>query len=121
MYKMYFVVCRDAAKKMNGIRGKMMTQAGHGYLHSFWDAEARFPKDAERYKNSDHARKITVQVDSAQDLDEIILAYKNVCGVSLVKDAAFTVFSEPTITGLGLGPIREDLIGEDLKALKLFT
>ena len=23
---------------MNGVRGKMCTQAGHAYLHAFWDA-----------------------------------------------------------------------------------
>jgi len=120
MYRMYFIVCLDAVKKMNGIRGKMMTQAGHGYLHSFWDAQARFPDDATGYTRVDHPRKITVQVDSEHDLNALYAAYRRVCGVSLVKDSGFTVFNEPTVTGLGIGPIKEDLIGDDLKGLKLF-
>jgi len=116
---------------MNGIRGKMCAQAGHAYLHAFWDSVERFPgqhgfsndepSDAERYQNSDHAYKITLIVDTVDELKALQEAYKNVCGTSLVTDAGFTVFNEPTITCLGLGPIAEDNIGEDLKALKTFT
>lgn len=117
---------------MNGIRGKMCAQAGHAYLHAFWDAERRFPSyygglggdcisDVDHYKNSDHAYKITLIVDTVDELKALQEAYKNVCGTSLVTDAGFTVFNEPTTTCLGIGPIREDNIGEDLKALKTFT
>lgn len=121
MYKMYAVMCMEAIKKMNGIRGKMITQGGHAYLHSFWDSERRFPKFAEDYKNSDHPRKITVYVDTEKELFALFEKYQNQCGVSLVKDAGFTVFNEPTITCLGIGPIKEDDIDADLKNLKLFT
>ena len=116
---------------MNGIRGKMCAQAGHAYLHAFWDSVERFPgqhgysrdepSDAECYQNSDHAYKITLIVDTVDELKALQEAYRNVCGTSLVTDAGFTVFNEPTITCLGLGPIAEDNIGEDLKALKTFT
>ena len=135
---------------MNGIRGKMATQAGHAYLHAFWDAEAAYPgpwwdennitdADAENiaryaitvkkrqqalaYRNRDgdgHAYKITLVVDTVDELKALQEAYKNVCGTALVTDAGFTVFNEPTTTCLGLGPLSEDMIGEDLKALKLF-
>ena len=121
MYQIYDVMCLEAIKKMNGIRGKMITQGGHGILHSFWDAEKRFPEDAQAYKDGDHARKITVYVESEKELFTLLEAYKDVCGVSLVKDAGFTVFKEPTITCLGIGPIHKDKIGEDLRSLKLFT
>lgn len=121
MYKMYVIMCMEAVKKMNGIRGKMITQGGHGYLHAYWDALERFPEDAKGYKDSDHARKITVKVDSEEELITLMEKYKDKCGVSLVKDAGFTVFKEPTVTCLGVGPIRDDLIGEDLSTLKLFT
>lgn len=131
-HKMYCIFAKESVQKMNGIRGKMCTQAGHAYLHAFWDAERRFPSyygglggdyisDADHYKKSDHAYKITLIVDTVDELKALQEAYKNVCGTALVTDAGFTVFNEPTTTCLGIGPIREDNIGEDLKALKTFT
>lgn len=106
---------------MNGIRGKMVAQGGHAYLHASWDAEKRFPEDLQGYRDSDHARKITVRVDTEAQLVDLMNAYKDKCGVSLVKDSGFTVFKEPTVTCLGIGPIKEDDVGEDLKSLKLFS
>ncbi len=68
------------------------------------------------------AYKIVVVVDTVAELEELATAYKNEdCGVALIKDAGFTVFNEPTTTCLGIGPIREENIGEDLKALKLLV
>lgn len=117
---------------MNGIRGKMCTQAGHAYLHAFWDAERRFRSyyggiggdyisDVDHYKNSARAYKITLIVDTVDELKDLQEKYKDVCGTSLVTDAAFTVFTEPTTTCLGLGPIAEENIGDDIKSLKTFT
>lgn len=119
--KMYCVFALESVKKMNGIRGKLGTQAGHAYLHSFWDSEERFPKLARAYHETSHAYKITLVVDTVEELEKLQEAYRNVCGVSLVKDAGFTVFSEPTVTCLGIGPISEDLVGDDLASLKTFT
>lgn len=121
MYKMYTIMCKTAVTKMNGIRGKMITQGGHAYLHAFWDAEKRFPAAARGYQNSQHARKITLVVDTQQQLEALLGAYKDVCGVSLVEDAGFTVFKEPTVTCLGIGPIHEDQVQDDLRTLKLFS
>jgi len=59
-------------------------------------------------------------VDTVDELKALEAAYKDVCGTALIKDAGFTVFDEPTVTCLGIGPIREDLIQDDLKKLKLF-
>lgn len=120
MYKMYAVMSLEAVKKMNGIRGKMITQGGHAYVHAGWDAAKRFPDAMEGYQNSDHPFKITVSVDTDAELTDLMDAYKDICGVSLVRDAGFTVFNEPTVTCLGIGPIHVDDIGDDLKNLKLF-
>jgi peptidyl-tRNA hydrolase len=127
---MYTIFARESIVKMNGNRGKMCTQAGHAYLHAFWDSAKRFqgehgfaedqPSDAERYQDSDHAYKITLVVDTVEELVVLRNKYQPICGVSLVTDAGFTVFNEPTTTCLGLGPISENDIGEDLKSLKLF-
>ena len=123
--KMYCIFARESVEKMNGIRGKMCTQAGHAYLHAFWDAidykSVEKTNQALAYKGSDRAYKITLIVDTVDELRAIQEKYKDICGTSLVTDAGFTVFNEPTTTCLGLGPISEDNIGDDLKALKTFT
>ena len=126
-YKMYCIFAKESVQKMNGIRGKMCTQAGHAYLHAYWDAlNASNPNfvarvaQAQEYHNGDHAYKITLIVDTVDELKALQEKYKDVCGTSLVTDAGFTVFKEPTTTCLGLGPISEDNIGDDLKALKTF-
>ncbi len=75
---------------------------------------------AQAYYNSERAFKVCLIVDTVEQLEVLHEAYKDVCGVSLVKDAGFTVFDEPTVTCLGIGPIKQDLIGEDLKQLKVF-
>lgn len=116
--KLYCIVSREALAKMGGNRGKMMAQAGHGFCHAVWDAERRFPEDAWAYRASQHAYKITLAVDTEEDLMRLQDAYQGVCGVSLVKDAGFTVFKEPTVTVLGVGPISADRIGDDIKALR---
>ena len=123
-YKMYAIFAKESVDKMNGIRGKMCTQAGHAYLHAYWDSlnpEKCFIDQVRAYMTSDRAYKITLIVDTVDELKAIQEKYKNICGTHLVTDAGFTVFKEPTTTCLGLGPISEDKIGDDLKALKTFT
>ena len=134
-YKMYCIFANESVKKMNGVRGKLASMSGHAYLHAFWDAtipNARHTQvvdpdvferklaQATAYARGDHAFKITLIVDTVEELKVLQEAYKNVCGTALVTDAGFTVFTEPTTTCLGIGPIREDNIGDDLKALKTF-
>jgi peptidyl-tRNA hydrolase len=125
--KMYCIFSKESLAQMKGIRGKMAAQAGHGFLHSFWDAEQRFPDDAKSYKSSDHAYKITLVVDTTEELTALYNHYYDRCGVSLVKDAGFTVFRDeegnpvPTVTCLGIGPIPEDRIDDHLKNLRTLT
>lgn len=119
VYKLYCVMSKEALKKMGGSRGKMISQGGHAWLHSVWDAEQRFPEDVAHYRDSESAYKITVFVETDAELVILHDAYRDTCGVSLVIDRGYTVFNGvPTMTCLGIGPIREDLIREDLKALK---
>ena len=129
-HKLYCIFADESVKKMNGIRGKMCTQAGHAYVHSIWDAFApsfnlikmfRKIKQAYAYKHSERAYKITLRISTVDELKSLQEKYRDICGTSLVTDAGFTVFAEPTTTCLGIGPIREDKIGDDLKALKTFT
>lgn len=118
---MYCVFALESVKKMNGIRGKLASMSGHAYLHSAWASEPNFLEYLENYKHSMLAKKVTLIVDTVEDLVKLQEVYKNVCGTSLVTDRGLTVFKEPTTVCLGIGPIPEDLIGDDLKALKTFT
>ena len=120
-YVMYCIVSREALKKMNGNRGKMVAQAGHAYLHAYMDAYTRFTYDAVNYLcGQKGATKVALVVDTDQELRDLRETYKDTCGVSLVVDAGKTCFDgQPTITCLGLGPIDREVVGEDLKALKV--
>ncbi len=126
--KMYCVVARDSLKAMNGNRGKLAAQAGHAFLHAYWDAEDRCRElptaydgysAADWYRASGAAKKVTLVVDTVDDLKALYKAYRPICGVSLVVDAGLTCFDGPTTTCLGIGPITNDQIGDDLKALKV--
>lgn len=117
---MYCVFAKESIDKINGVRGKMCTQAGHAYLHTFMNAMIETPELATAYLDHGHAYKITLIVDTVDELRELQEAYKDVCATHLVTDAGFTVFKEPTTTCLGIGPISEDMIDEDLKAIKTF-
>lgn len=126
--KLYCVFAKESILKMGGNRGKMSAQAGHAYLHSFWNAldnDADNDKfiQAKGYQNrtgDGYAYKIALIVDTVDELKLLQEKYKDICGTSLVTDAGFTVFDEPTTTCLGIGPIREDNIGDDIKSLKTF-
>lgn len=125
--KMYCIMAKESIDKMNGIRGKMITQGGHAYVHAMWDAQDRFPEMAKAYRDSDRAYKITLVVPAVADLERLAEAYRNRCGISLVKDAGFTVFKDdegnplPTVTCLGIGPIPEDMVDEDISKLRTLT
>lgn len=140
--KMYCIFANESVKKMNGVRGKLASMSGHAYLHAFWDANyapnvepftteevliaKRKVDQAQAYYNSERAYKITLRVDTVEELKALQEKYKDICGTSLVTDAGFTVFKDengnpqPTVTCLGIGPISEDNIGDDLKSLKTF-
>lgn len=123
IHKMYCIFAKESIDKMNGNRGKLAAQAGHAYLHSWWNAirhdDGKIVEQAAKYNQSERAFKITLVVDTVDELKLLQEKYKDICGTSLVTDAGFTVFGEPTTTCLGLGPISEDNIGDDLKALKV--
>lgn len=120
--KMYCIVSREALKAMNGNRGKLASQAGHAYLHAYWDAESEFGPLSEvvrDYRLSGKATKVCLVVETTDELRALESTYRRVCGVSLVTDAGLTCFDGPTTTCLGIGPIRDEDVCDDLKALKV--
>lgn len=104
---------------MQGIRGKMTSQAGHAFLHAYWDSLGRFPKYAKQYKESKHTYKITCVVDTNLELEKLV-TYKDISGFTMVTDVGLTVFKEPTTTCIGIGPIPESLC-DNLKCLQLLV
>lgn len=117
---LYCVVSEEAVKAAAGNRGKMMAQAGHAYVDAVLDAQLRFPADVQAYLDSGVVKKVCLRAAGPGELHTLWRSYKDVCGVKLVKDAGLTVFKEPTITALGIGPIDPAKIKQDLKDLKVF-
>ena len=121
--RMYCIFARESLDKMGGNRGKMVAQAGHAFLHAFWDAETRsnphIRHAATKYRDSGLAIKVTLVVDTVEELKRFEMRYRLLTGVSLVTDAARTVFDGPTVTCLGLGPIDPEDIDHDLSSLKV--
>jgi peptidyl-tRNA hydrolase len=116
--KLYCVISLEAIDKMNGSVGKLNAQGGHAWLHAYWDAEQRFSEVARAYRKSNAATKITLLVPLDEDLVRLHDAYQPICGVSLVIDRGHTVFNGPTMTCLGIGPLRNEDKGPDLDGLK---
>lgn len=125
--KMYAIFARETLVQMK-FEGKLASQAGHAYLHAWWDAEDRlkytgfltksrkhinvlsayYQDVMHPYKTSDDARKISLVVDTVEELRELYEQFRPQMGATLVEDCGYTVFSEPTITCIGLGPIPSD-------------
>lgn len=129
--KMYAIFARETLRQMQ-FEGKLAAQAGHAYLHAWWDAESRLmydrgltknpklPADHEvlhlnpygqmcqRYRNDNDARKVSLVVDTVKELRELYDIFRPHMGATLVEDCGYTVFDKPTITAVGLGPIASD-------------
>lgn len=120
--RLYTIVSKEVFDfiKKKKADGKGHAQTGHAWLHAFWDAEFHFPEAAAAYKASPHAYKITLKVATEEELRVIYEAHAGVCGRTLVKDAGFTVFDKPTISCVGLGPIRRSELLAGVGDLKPF-
>jgi peptidyl-tRNA hydrolase len=116
---MYCVFSKEAIKKMGGNRGKLAAQAGHAYLHAFWDSE-NYENVAERYRDSMKTKKVCLVVDTDVELCELYAVYLfQEIGSTIVRDVGLTVFGEETLTCIGIGPIREEQMCEKLKTAKV--
>lgn len=139
--KMYAIFSREGVAKMQGNKGKMCAQAGHAYLHAWWNAESIVRnqweqlcegnrenlRDYERltdtiieYKNGDDARKIALLVDTDQELLQLADDYAGFTGVTIVEDCGYTVVEPGTMTCIGIGPLRDEEKGDDLRGCELF-
>lgn len=114
---MYAIVSAEAVKASNGARGKMAAQVGHAFCKALFDAMERFPNRVRDYTTESSPKSVLIA--SEAELFKLYDLYQDQFGIALIKDAARTVFPEPIITALGIGPIlkseREDIL-KNLKA-----
>lgn len=124
--KMYAIFCRETLRQMQ-FEGKLAAQAGHAYLHAWWDAEDRLMDELSTadtwgncdvsdyytnvmrpYREGNDARKIALVVDTVEELEDLYYEFKPHMGATIVDDCGYTVFSCTTTTAVGLGPIPSD-------------
>lgn len=97
--------------------GKLMAQAGHAFVGCI----ARLDQsEISEYIDGGSQPKIVLRVKSQKDL----LRAKAECETAgipcyLVTDAGRTVFSEPTMTCLGIGPIAKQSLPKFIQRLQL--
>jgi peptidyl-tRNA hydrolase len=133
MIKMYAIFSREGIEKMKGNRGKMCAQAGHAYLHAWWNASelvvcgklgtndlVRLTDTMYEYLNNNDARKIALICDTDEELLQLAEDYKDFTGVTIVEDCGYTVVEPGTMTCIGIGPLRDSEKGDDLRDLALF-
>jgi peptidyl-tRNA hydrolase len=117
---MYAIFCRETLRQMK-FEGKLAAQAGHAYLHAWWDAEDRWGFNSlvgepfgdyanvmYKYRNGSDARKIALVVDTVAELEELYEQFRPHMGATIVDDCGYTVFNCTTTTAVGLGPIPSD-------------
>lgn len=117
---MYCIFSRESLARMGGNRGKMAAQAGHAFLHAYWNAERDHPYTARAYASSGAAAKVTLLCETDSQLKELYDEHRGVCGTTFVVDAGRTIFNGvPTLTCIGIGPITREQRSEQLAALKV--
>ena len=124
--KMYAIFARETLREMK-YEGKLAAQAGHAYLHAWWDAEDRlafehiskwagtykeetpyYTNVMRPYRDGNDARKISLVVDTVDELEALYSMFKPHMGATIVDDCGYTVFNCTTTTAVGLGPIPSD-------------
>lgn len=100
--------------------GKIASQAGHAYLGAALDAQAKEPSTFAEYISDGPGTKVCLV---AKDLGQLEQAHHlaKLHGIpsALIIDSGCANFfnGEPTVTALGLGPIRKD----NAKIIKKFN
>lgn len=113
--RLYAIVRED----LNMPTGKIASQAGHAYLDAYIDAKERRPEAVEEYDN--HRVKVCLRAKNLAALErayEEALAMGIPCG--MILDAGYTCFDgKPTITALGIGPVRKSECASITKRFQL--
>jgi PTH2 family peptidyl-tRNA hydrolase len=98
-------------------KGKLAAQACHGSLGAYKKADERKIREWEL----EGGKKVVVQVRSQEELFEIYELVKAADIPSfLVQDAGHTELPPSTVTCLGIGPEKDEIIDKITQDLKLF-
>ncbi len=114
------IVVRGDLTKMLKLKGKLCAQVSHASLGAVFKTSYVDDKhnkviymdsDMEHWFNCEFT-KVVVKCENEQQLldlcDQAIAA--GIQNYALIKDAGHTVFSEPTYTCLGIGPVKSSVI-----------
>lgn len=112
MYKQIIVVRKD----LNMSLGKSIAQSCHASLRSYEKTSQAIIK---AWKGEGE-KKVVLEVNSKKEIMQLHKKAKEL-GVScfLVKDAGLTELEPGTITALGIGPDKEELINKVTGSIKL--
>lgn len=101
--------------------GKLMGSAGHAFQMCFWEASLVRSEMCNLYAQSPEHGKIVLGA-SMKDIDDVAHdARKLGLPWHVVTDLGLTVFSVPTVTCLGLGPLNEvEYESLNLKRFKIY-
>jgi len=112
-YKQAIIIRTDLGMK----KGKIASQASHASLGAFLEAQRKDPKGTQEWLS--YQKKIVLKVESEKELLMLFEQTKNLLPHALIKDAGRTQIEPGSITALGIGPAKEDLIDKFTKNLKL--
>lgn len=116
-YRLYAAVRTD----LGMTAGKIVSQAGHAYVDAILEATNKRPDEVDLWRDKHHGIKVCLAVRSLMQLYEL-KAECDRMGIfcSVIEDLGFTVFDgKPTITAIGLGPIKRSQAGPVLDGLRL--
>ena len=111
-YKQVLIVRADL--KLS--KGKMAAQAAHASLEAYKKADE---KDIQEWESSG-TKKIVLKVSDEKELMEVYQKLKDSkFKPALIKDAGHTEVEPGTITCVGVGPLKEDVIDRITGKLKM--
>lgn len=97
-------------------KGKLAAQVAHASVESVFKSK-KVKVDEWR---SEGMKKVVVKVDNKEELFRYMKeAERNKIVTALIKDAGKTFFNKSTITCLGLGPDKDEILDKVTKDLKM--
>lgn len=123
-YRLYIIVREDLGMPI----GKAMGQSAHASEGTLFKCQTMFPEVYDGYMNTGNRKKIVLRIKSLEKLLNIQgKAVQAGLVHHLVTDAGHTIFAEPTITCLGIGPIdssdpiQQEALKAVVKGLQLYS
>ena len=116
-YRMYCVVRQDIAIPP----GKLIPQSGHAFVMALRECRKSNPVLAAQYEEDPGQAKIGLRAKNLAAMRRAEQECRD-AGIPcyLVTDEGRTVFPEPTVTVLGIGPVRRDDLPKFVQRFQLY-